>query len=99
MKEFRLKFGDKKILEIISDFKDLCAGQDLNLHPIKLGYAPQTYASTSSATSASYFFDGAKLCKFFESAKFFLCFFQKIFFQYNRLTIPDFDTCLPDDVL
>ena len=56
MKEFRLKFGDKKILEIISDFKDLCAGQDLNLHPIKLGYAPQTYASTSSATSAAYFF-------------------------------------------
>ncbi len=25
MKEFRLKFGDKKILEIISDFKDFCA--------------------------------------------------------------------------
>ncbi len=77
MKEFRLKFGDKKILEIISDFKDLCAGQDLNLHPIKLGYAPQTYASTSSATSACLFvFDEANLCHFFETAKFFGCFFS-----------------------
>ena len=46
----------KKSLKIIADFQgfdlNLCTEQDLNLHPIKLGYAPQTYASTSSATGA-----------------------------------------------
>ena len=48
--------------------REMCAGQDLNLHPIKLGYAPQTYASTNSATSAFvfnmsviFYFDDAKI--------------------------------------
>ena len=79
-------YKNKKILELISDFKDLllCAGQDLNLHPIKLGYAPQTYASTSSATSASVFLflTGQSYDTFFNLPNFFAIFF-KIFLHFS----------------
>ena len=45
-------------------------------------------------------FDGAKVCMFFETTKFFCNFFSKNFLrQYNKFTIPDFATCLPEDVL
>ena len=35
-----------------SSFFDWCPRQDLNLHPLMRGHAPQTCASTNSATRA-----------------------------------------------